>query len=211
MSLQLNRISRGFCQKKYDDENNTTHRIVIAIVFLMGSIQNRFRLGFPGIASYRISFYHPPPMSQTLRQQARRSGQRFYSPVEPCCNGHVAPRYVSSGHCTECAKDRREADRQLAHAAARASGTGSKLFTYPLHPDDHAAALAFCQALDLQRGRIPQQGVRDLTPPKAAAFAADKPVALPAWLLEAREQVGADLGAGHEAHRADGPLGKRQR
>jgi len=28
-------------------------------------------------------------------------------------------------------------------------------FGYPLHKDDHAAALAYCQALDMARGRTP--------------------------------------------------------
>lgn len=30
------------------------------------------------------------------------------------------------------------------------------MFAYMLHPDDHAAMLAYCQALDMQRGRVPQ-------------------------------------------------------
>ncbi len=42
-------------------------------------------------------------------------------------------------------------------------------FGYPLHPDDYAAALAYCQGLDLDRGRTPHstekpQPVEEITP-----------------------------------------------
>jgi hypothetical protein len=47
-----------------------------------------------------------------------------------------------------------------------------KVFTYSLHPDDVPALLAYAQALDLQRGRVPF--VPDAVPPGA------EPVALPA-------------------------------
>ena len=38
------------------------------------------------------------------------------------------------------------------------------LFTYKLHPDDHAAALAYCQALDLNRGQRPTAALTYLKP-----------------------------------------------
>lgn len=139
-------------------------------------------------------------MSNTLRQEARRNGQRFYLPVEPCANGHQSPRYVSTGHCTACLKDRRDADRQVAQDAARAAGMGSRLFTYPLHPDDHAHALAVCQALDLARGRTPRLDARDVTPPKAAQFAQAAPFQLPPHLARLHAQV-PNLGEGHDAYR----------
>lgn len=64
---------------------------------------------------------------------------------KPCKYGHVAPRFVSTGGCAECNSER----------AARFRKDAPARFSYDLHPDDVAAALAYCQALDIQRGRVP--------------------------------------------------------
>jgi len=69
---------------------------------------------------------------------------------KPCKYGHVAPRFVSTGGCSECNSAR----------AARFRKDAPARFSYDLHPDDVAAALAFCQALDIQRGRVPSSRER---------------------------------------------------
>jgi hypothetical protein len=63
--------------------------------------------------------------------------------------------------------------------AARFAGV--RQFSYPLHPDDHAAALAFCQGLDLQRGRMPNAGY-----PVVAQAGAAPVIAAPDWLARVR-------------------------
>jgi hypothetical protein len=63
--------------------------------------------------------------------------------------------------------------------AARFAGV--RHFVYPLHPDDHAQALAFCQGLDLQRGRMPTAGQAvEAQPVDAPAITA------PDWLARVR-------------------------
>ena len=87
------------------------------------------------------------------RRQAADAGESKYFTGRPCIHGHVGPRYTASGICCACnvaaaAEDnkkmrRNTQDRQRGH------------FTYPVHPDDVAALLAYAQALDIQRGRTP--------------------------------------------------------
>lgn len=112
----------------------------------------------------------------TDRSAARAAGHRFYLAAKPCRAGHLAPRYVSTGGCTECLRSAREEDRQVARAAATAIYRGERLFAYRLHPDDVAAALAFCQGLDLQRGRTPATAPVAFTAPQAAGAPDLRPV-----------------------------------
>lgn len=75
----------------------------------------------------------------TPRKQAASNGQTVYSAGEPCKRGHLAPRYVVNGGCTECMR--------LGRALAAP-------FKFPnLHADDHAEAKAFCQMLQARRGQ----------------------------------------------------------
>jgi len=88
------------------------------------------------------------------RQAAVTYGQRFFYTGRPCIHGHDCPRYTSTGNCVECHKTRGKliASNLKKGQVARLRGH----FSYDLHPDDHAAALAYCQALDMQRGVIPK-------------------------------------------------------
>lgn len=99
------------------------------------------------------------------RKDARAAGDRLYLTGKVCLNGHDAPRYVSTGHCSACLAAARGADQEQHRQAMAARFTGARQFSYPLHPDDHAAAHAFCQALDLQRGRVPQASANVVAPP----------------------------------------------
>jgi hypothetical protein len=124
-------------------------------------------------------------MTANSRLIAASLGQTRYSTGRPCRNGHMADRYTSTGNCTECL---RANNRDVASALRQAKlpdAAGGRLFSYRLHPDDHAAALAFCQALDLQRGRSPQVAPAVAAvdvPPMAEAGG----FPLPAWLAATR-------------------------
>lgn len=89
---------------------------------------------------------------QTRKQAAAAGNKRFYT-GRPCSKGHDCQRFTSTGACIKCAAGyvQKYNDQLRQETNARASGQ----FIYPLHPDDVAAALAYCQALDLQRGRAP--------------------------------------------------------
>lgn len=92
------------------------------------------------------------------RKQAHSAGLKRYNTGRPCINGHSADRYVTTGGCIECL---RESQRTFVTAhkrqrTARMMGA----FGYLLHKDDHAAALAYCQALDMQRGLMPRDALR---------------------------------------------------
>lgn len=87
------------------------------------------------------------------RSDAIAAGLKFFYSGTPCAQGHDAQRYTSTGNCVACHKARGQhvgADIRKARVA-RLRGH----FNYPLHVDDHAAALAFCQALDMARGLAP--------------------------------------------------------
>ena len=75
----------------------------------------------------------------TPRKQAASNGQTVYSAGEPCKRGHLAPRYVVNGGCTECMR------------LGRALTAPFKFAN--LHADDHAEARAFCQMLQARRGQ----------------------------------------------------------
>jgi len=83
----------------------------------------------------------------TRTEAAALGRKRFYT-GKPCKYGHDAQRFVTTGACVACNAARSK-------VFSKAIATGGKPFSYRLHPDDVAAALAYCQALDLQRGRAP--------------------------------------------------------
>jgi hypothetical protein len=87
------------------------------------------------------------------RHEALIAGLTTYNTGRPCAKGHTADRYASTGNCLECLRQSRLDAQRLRNSVRAARGPDSALFAYPLHPADHAAALAYCQALDLQRGR----------------------------------------------------------
>src|SRR6478752_2712589 len=87
------------------------------------------------------------------RKEAYAGGfKRFYT-GKLCSRGHDAQRFVSTGGCTKCNAERAKAFRTGADTVSSAVQQGA--FLHMLHPDDHEAARAYCQALDMQRGRTP--------------------------------------------------------
>lgn len=99
------------------------------------------------------------------RAQAASQGRKHFYTGKPCKYGHDSLRFTSTGGCMAC-----NAARSKIFSQAVASN--GQVFTYHLHPDDHAALLAYAQALDIQRGRVPFS-------PDAPARGAE-PAALPA-------------------------------
>lgn len=87
------------------------------------------------------------------RMQAALDGDSKYSTGRPCVHGHPPIRYTSSGICVKCNAENAKKFVKDVNKAKNARASGA--FVYPMHPDDHAAALAYCQALDLARGRAP--------------------------------------------------------
>lgn len=87
------------------------------------------------------------------RRQAAEAGLKRYYTGKPCSKGHDEQRFTSTGVCVKCAAGyvKEYNGRLRKEASAKLAG----LFTYPLHPDDVGALLAYAQALDLQRGRAP--------------------------------------------------------
>lgn len=119
------------------------------------------------------------------RAEANAAGKVRYFTGEPCRAGHLAERYVTTGSCVMCQRAASERFRRNAAQAHVAALRGH--FSYPLHPDDQAAALAYCQALDLQRGRAPHV-------PTAAPAPRDE-AAVYAQIAAHRERVAGSLGA----------------
>lgn len=39
------------------------------------------------------------------KKLARKNGERFYQPAQPCHYGHDSPRYTSDGHCVQCRRE----------------------------------------------------------------------------------------------------------
>jgi hypothetical protein len=99
------------------------------------------------------------------RDAAAAMGETLYL-GRICRRGHEnAMRYVSTGQCTVCLReDNKRRAAQVRHNRNMAY-RGAKTFSYALHPDDHAAALAYCQALDIARGRDPQVPAVVQSPP----------------------------------------------
>lgn len=108
---------------------------------------------------------------QTIsREEAARQNLTHFFTGKPCRYGHTAQRFVSTGSCTAC---------NLARAA-RFRKDAPRPFSYDLHPDDVAAALAYCQALDIQRGRMPtglNQARLGSAQPANAPFVLPEPIA----------------------------------
>lgn len=94
-----------------------------------------------------------PHLLPRTQADAIAQGSTYYYTGKPCKQGHEAPRYTSTCNCTECARLMRQGKAQAARKASTSRARG--WFGYPLHPDDMAAALAYCQGLDLARGRQP--------------------------------------------------------
>jgi len=83
------------------------------------------------------------------RADAHAQGLRRFYTGKPCKFGHDSQRFVTTGNCIECANQR---SRRF---AVQKNATDGK-FVYPLkNQADHAAAWAYCQALDLARGEVP--------------------------------------------------------
>lgn len=96
------------------------------------------------------------------RRQAAEAGLKRYYTGKPCSKGHDDQRFVSTGVCVKCAAGyvKEYNGRIRKEANAKAAG----LFTYPTHPDDVGALLAYAQALDIQRGRMPHVPAATATP-----------------------------------------------
>lgn len=127
-------------------------------------------------------------MTPATRHEALAAGSTFFHTGRPCRAGHVADRYTSTGNCVQCQKAHRD-DYAAALREARRPGMdrSARLFTYRLHPDDHAAALAYCQALDMKRGRVPAAG-------QAAQLPEPPRSATPEEVAAHRERILQDLG-----------------
>lgn len=98
------------------------------------------------------------------KQEAKKYGSKQYFTGVPCKNGHVAPRYSASGHCSECTKLWQKANpeamkkivadwqkanpekakaRRLRHQAKRPkAATEASLRWQKRHPEKHAALSA---------------------------------------------------------------------
>lgn len=87
------------------------------------------------------------------RREAAEAGETKYFTGRPCSRGHLGPRYTVSGICCKCNVEATKTYSKRMHQKINARLQGH--FSYALHPADHAAALAYCQALDLARGRVP--------------------------------------------------------
>lgn len=102
------------------------------------------------------------------RAQALAEGRKRFYTGKPCKRGHDAQRFVTTGGCVACNASRAKVFSQAAQAASTARVQG--LFAYPLRPEDFAAALAYCQALDLAAGRTPHTPGATKPPPPAKPF-----------------------------------------
>lgn len=106
-------------------------------------------------------------MKISTRREAAEAGlKRFYT-GKPCKFGHDAERFTTTGGCVKCNAERSKLFATNTAKAVNARAQG--LFTYPCHPDDAAALLAYAQGLDLARGRVPHvpekpQAVEAITP-----------------------------------------------
>jgi hypothetical protein len=87
------------------------------------------------------------------RKKAAESGLPRYFTGVPCKNGHVAERFTSSGNCIACNNEARKSYVTRTKQAANVRKQG--LFFHQLDAEDFAAARAYCQALNMARGRIP--------------------------------------------------------
>lgn len=102
------------------------------------------------------------------RRDAAEAGESKYYTGRPCINGHSGFRYTSSGICCACNVENARKYNKLMNKKVNEHKQG--YFSYPLHPDDFAAAFSYCQALDIQRGVTPRSEV-----------ASNAPMELPEW------------------------------
>lgn len=102
-------------------------------------------------------------MNIKQRSIAIADGDKKYFTGHPCIHGHNSPRYTLSGICCACnaANAKKSAKIKVRKYVAKLQAH----FMYPLHPDDHAAAMNYCHALNLQRGRMPHIEMDPVLPP----------------------------------------------
>lgn len=94
------------------------------------------------------------PRQIITRKDAHASKITRYYTGRLCAHGHDAERFVSTGACVQCNALRQQAFRSTRNYAENNRLAGN--FVYSMHPDDFPKALAFCQGLDLSRGRLPK-------------------------------------------------------
>lgn len=116
-------------------------------------------------------------MQIKTRKQAAEAGENKYYTGRPCAHGHESPRYTSTGICCKCNSVNVSAYNKRMRTTNNNKQAG--VFVYPAHPDDHAALLAYAQALDLQRGRCP--------PSAAVPSSEENRLVLPADIARFRE------------------------
>ncbi len=97
-------------------------------------------------------------MEIKTRRQAAESGQSQYYTGKPCNKGHDGPRYTASGICCKCNALASKAYNNKMRFVS--NNIAADNFIYNLHPADHAAAEAYCQALDMQRGIKPSKQLK---------------------------------------------------
>ena len=119
------------------------------------------------------------PEVMKRREAAERGLKRYYT-GRPCSKGHDSQRFTATGVCIMCAAGYTKEYQSRMRKTVNSARAG--IFTYPLHPEDHAVALAYCQALDLQRGRVPQV-------PGESSVAPVGPMVLPEHIARHREQL----------------------
>lgn len=108
-------------------------------------------------------------MEILLRKDAIVRGVSKYFTGKPCGKGHVAPRYTKTGVCCRCNVESARAFNQ--RIEIKAAVKRGDLISYRLASDaDFDAAWAYCQALDLARGAVPQPN------PRAPAVSPEAPV-----------------------------------
>jgi len=87
------------------------------------------------------------------RKEAFEQGFIRYTTGKKCVRGHLSYRYTSTGACAACNYD--SAKKYSTGLTKKRIEKALGYFSYPIHQDDQAAALAYCQALDMARGRTP--------------------------------------------------------
>lgn len=83
------------------------------------------------------------------RHDAASAGRTRYFTGEPCRNGHIAERFVSSGGCIECVAGANRSVRGLMRAARPEAQPGPGALTRVIeyvHPDDMLAVRQLCAA-----------------------------------------------------------------
>jgi len=105
-------------------------------------------------------------MEIILRAAAIQLGRNKYFTGKPCKRGHLSERYVITSGCIECLR----AERTGLQVARNLALQGIHPFTFRLHADDHAAARAFCNALNMNRGLAPEADPAVPPPPPPSTW-----------------------------------------